>query len=188
MPSGIFNYLVNAVTGRIKHWNETNNVVVKEIWTRIEELPKPFTTVYKHFLISAGIVVESLVGPNRQSEGIIDIDLKELRVPQLRKFYALLLCYFVFLFYRTNPFLKKELQKHLLQVTREPDLARVLFSSLEKVGTLDMTQLSVEVWKKVVDTVGFGDEMHTGQWVCFGITAGNAYVEAAKVIRVELGL
>ena len=182
----IFSYLADVVSGRIRHWNETNNVIIKELWGKVENLPKPFDLVLRHFLVSAGIVVESLVGPNRRSKQILDIELKKISIQQFRHLYSVLLAYFCFMFYVVNPFLKEQLQRTLLEIVAEPQSVLKLLRSLERIGKLDMARLSGEVWDKVVDVTGFGTKDHAGQLVYFGMVAGHAYVEAAKRIKAEL--
>jgi len=62
---GVFGWLLDVLTGRIaqrNHWNETNNVVITEIWSRTDSLAKPQQPIFRSFLVSAGVVVEELIG------------------------------------------------------------------------------------------------------------------------------
>ena len=186
--SDFFGYLGDVFSGRIKRWTRTNNVVVSQMWHHAENLPQPFDIVLKKFLVSAGLVVESLLRPGRKSKGILEVNLKSISRCQFERLYSVLLAYFCFWLYVVNSFLKEDLQKALGDNVMDPELAVDVLSSLESAGRLDMGYLSGVVWEKVVEVIGCGHKDFAGQIAYFGIMAGQAYVDAVKQIKSELAM
>jgi len=37
----MFKYFRDVILGRIGHWNETNNTVVRELWNKLGDLDSP---------------------------------------------------------------------------------------------------------------------------------------------------
>ncbi len=94
-----FKYLRDIISGRVKHWNETNNAVVSDLWNKLENLDSPNALILKHFLVAANLVVESLMGFHKTKiREIIDVDPKKINIQQFRQLYCILLSYFAFLF------------------------------------------------------------------------------------------
>ena len=105
----LFKYLRDLVSGRIKYLNETNIPVVNELWNRLENLENPNALILKYFLVAAKSVVESLMTLYQENtEEIFSVNAKKLNIEQVRQLYCILLSYFTFLFYTSNPYLRKE--------------------------------------------------------------------------------
>ena len=105
----LFRYLKNVVSGRIKYLNETKNPVVIELWNRLDNLENPNALILKHFLVVVRLVVESLMTLyQKNTEGNFIDNPKKLNIKQVRQLYCILLSYFTFLFYTSNPYLKEE--------------------------------------------------------------------------------
>lgn len=182
-----FKYLRDVVSGRIKHCNETNNAVVGELWNKLENLESPNSLIIKHFLVAANLVVESLMGFQQSKiKEIIDIDPKKVNIQQFRQLYYILLGYFTFLFYTTNPYSKEEQQEALFQVIDQPELAKKLLQSLHKIGEVDMFAMGNKVWNEVVEIIGFGDKENFFQISLFIQISANRYGTA--VDNIKLGI
>ena len=186
---------LDIVTGRVAHWNSTNNVVITELWDRMEMLSEPQRKSLKSFLVSAGIVVESVIGPGNKAGSVgLRIDLKEISIKQFRDLYDTLLTYFVVIAVRANHQANqlvgasevdpldedKKLMLALERVVSNRVLSRELMVSLGLTGEVDMGQLGGKVWDQIVPILGAGDGHHPGQLVFFSLLAGRAYVEARK--------
>jgi len=185
----VFEYLKGVILGRIKHWNETNVVVINEVWSKLENLESPNSLILKHFLVGAEWVVKSLTGFQRPKiREIIDVDVKKLDVQQFRQLYSILLSYFTFLFYTINPYLRKEQKQVLFQAVEEVDLAKELLQALDKIGKLDMFLIGKEVWDKVVDVIGFGNKENFFQIVYFTKMSAKPYERAVDNIELETNI
>lgn len=183
----VFKYLRDVVSGRIKHWNETNNVVVSELWNKLENLESPNSLILKHFLVAAKLVVESLMGLQQlKIKEIIDIDPKKVNIQQFRQLYCILLSYFTFLFYTSNPYLKEQQKEALLQVVEKIELAKKLLESLHKIGKIDMFAIGNKVWNEVVEIIGFGDKENFFQISFFIKISANRYGTAVDNIKLEV--
>ena len=183
----VFEYLKGVISGRIKHWNETNVVVINELWNKLENLESPNGLILKHFLVGAGSVVKSLTGFQQPKiRELIDIDVRKLDVQQFRQLYCILLSYFTFLFYTSNPYLKKEQKQALFQVVGEVELAKELLQSLDKIGKIDMFVIGKEAWDKVVDVTGFGNKEHFLQITYFIRISALDYEIAVDNIELEM--
>lgn len=113
----------------------------------------------RHFLVAAGIVVESLMTLYQEDTGgIFSNNSKKLNIKQVRQLYCILLSYFTFLFYTSNPYLKEEQKQVLLQVVDGVELAKELFRSFDKIGKFDMFATGKEVWDSIVGVMDFGDK------------------------------
>jgi hypothetical protein len=181
-----FKHLRDAISGKIKHWNETNNVIVSELLNKSENLGSPHDLIFKQFNIAALLVVEKLIGFPDESVKIIDIDVKKISIHQFRQLYCVLLSYFAFIFYTSNPFLKEELKKALFTVTEEPKLIEKHLQSLDEIGKIDMMRIGGKVLDELVKIIGFGTRMDPGQLVAFTIFSAEIYKEAVKNIKAKL--
>lgn len=183
----VFKYLRDAVSGRIKHCNETNNLVVSELWNKLENLESPNSVIIKHFLVTANLVVESLMGFQQSKiKEIIDIDPKKVNIQQFRQLYCILLGYFTFLFYTTNPYSKQQQQEALFQVIDQPELTKKLLQSLDKIGKIDMFAIGNKVWSEVVEIIGFGDKENFFQIDYFIRISVKLYETAVDNIKLEI--
>lgn len=184
----MFKYLKDVISGRIKHWNETNNVVVTELWNRLEAMRNPSTMTLKHFLVAAGIVVDRLMGFERQMKvkAVIDIPCRKVSIEQFRQLYCILLSYFTFLFCTSNPHLKEEKKEALYELIDQPELAKKLLSSLDKIGKADMSNTAFEVWNNVVETIGFGQKDDFLQALYLMGILKEPYKGAVDNIKAEL--
>ena len=146
----LFKYLRDLVSGRIKYLNETNIPVVNELWNRSENLENPNALILKYFLVAAKSVVESLMTLYQENtEGIFSLNAKKLNIEQVRQLYCILLSYFTFLSYTSNPYLRKQQKQVLFQVIEEAESAKELLQSLDKIGKTDMFAIGKEVWDAV---------------------------------------
>lgn len=183
----LFRYLRNVVSGRIKYLNETNNPVVNELWNRLENLENSNALILKHFLVAVKLVVESLMTLYQENtEGIFSDNPKKLNIKQVRQLYCILLSYFTFLFYTSNPYLRKEQKQVLFQVVEEVELTKELFRSFDKIGKFDMFAIGKEVWDRVVDVIGFGDKENFFQICYFIRISAKPYETAVDNIKLEI--
>lgn len=183
----VFKYLRDVISGTIKHWNETNDVVVSELWNRLENLESPNSLILKHFLVAAKLVVESVMGFQQvKTKEIIDVDPKKVNIQQFRQLYCILLSYFTFLFYSSNRYLKEEQKEVLFQVIEEVELAKELLQSLDKIGKTDMFAIGKEVWDRVVDVIGFGDKENFVQIYFLIKISAKPYETAVDNIKLEV--
>lgn len=79
----------------MNHWNDTNDVVVNELWHKITVLDNYYKSIFQPFIVSASVLVESLMGPNSQSHDILVVDINEIKLGQFRQLYYVIICYFV---------------------------------------------------------------------------------------------
>jgi len=183
----LFRYLRDVVSGRIKYLNETNNPVVNKLWNGLENLENPNALILKHFLVAAELVVESLMTLYQENtEGFLSVNPKKLNIEQVRQLYCILLSYFTFLFYTSNPYLRKEQKQALFQVVEEVKLAKELLQSLDKIGKTDMFSIFKEVWQRVVDVIGFGDKENFLQISYFTKISAKPYETAVDNIKLEV--
>jgi len=200
----VFGWLLDVLTGRIYHWTGTNNVVIAEIWSRIDSLDEPQQPIFRSFLVSAGVVVEELIGPRNKSKKVgFHCNLKELSLEQFRDLYDVLLTYFVVFDSKSqaasekmlrniqeiearggsvnhNPEKWRKLKEPLKKVVSNQVLSEELIMSMGVMGELDAAQLGGHAWDRIVSILGCGDSLAAGQLIYFGTMAGRAYLEAVK--------
>lgn len=188
-------YLRDVISGRIKHWTRTNNVIVNELWNKLKDLKNSNDTIFKHFMISAAIVIENLMGMVQNKQTIIRIDCKKLNTEKFRQLYTIMLSYFSFLFNITTRSLKEkeDIKKVLVEVTNKPEIVQRIFQQLDKcysesTGEINMGALGGKIWDEIVEIIGFGEKMDPGKLVYFTMISGEAYKEAVKNIKAELNL
>lgn len=187
---GMFKYFRDVISGGIGYWNETNNTVVSELWNKLEDLDSPNDTIFKHFMVSAGIVIEDLMGMRKNENTIIKIDCKKVDTEKFRLLYTVILSYFSFLFNVTNRALKEDVKKALVEVTNRPEVVQRIFQQLSKcysksTGEINMTSLGGKIWDEIVEMTGFGEKMDPRQPIYFIMFSGEAYKEAVKDIKAE---
>jgi hypothetical protein len=172
----------------VSHWNNTNDAVVNELWYKAKNLDSFYKSIFQPFIVSASVLVESLIGPENQNKDILDIDLKKINLEQFRQLYYILVCYFVVLYYFTNPFLKDELKKALFKVLEESDFLKTILRDLDKLivnsrRKLKLGTIGGKVWEKVVGTIGLGSKDNPSQLVLFIMVSGEAYKQALINIK-----
>lgn len=181
---GVFKYLSDVISGRIKHLNETKNVVISDLWNKLEKIRAPNDFILKRLLVAVGWTADSLMGMHAAKvKRIVDIDPKEIDIEQFRQLYAVLLSYFVFLLYFTHPFLKDELRESLLELTDRPEIATRLLQSLDKIGKMDLLTIGTEVWRRVVKILGYDEEMNMVQISVFTELSFSEYKNAGDDIK-----
>jgi len=179
-------YLANVLSGRIKHRSETNGPVIAETWAKAEIFDPPFDIIFAQFIVSAEVVVETLVGPEGKSEKLLLTDPRKFDQHNFRCLYSALLAYFVFLSSTSTPFLKGALQWYLLQLQTAPNVGTRLLDSLNTMDPRHSTLTSAQVWDTVVDLGGFGSKESPSQLVFFSMTALSAYLAAVKAIKPKV--
>lgn len=172
----------------MSHWNNTNDVVVNELWHKTKGLDNYYKSIFQPFIVSASVLVESLMEPNSQSHDILVIDINEIKLGQFRKLYYVLISYFVVLLYFTNPFLKDDLKNALFKVTEDSDFVKNFLKDLDKMivnsrREINMGTTGGKLWNKVVDTIGFGSKNNPSQLYYFVMLSGEAYKEALVNIK-----
>ncbi len=188
----VFKHLSDAFSGKIYHWNETNNIIVNEIWQKIEKLEVPtHKMIFEQLFVSSSSVIEDLmeIGPNNSNtKKIINIDIKKINIEQFRQLHSILLSFFIFIFYTTNPFLKKDLDKILFEVIEEKDLAKGFLKALCKVDKekINMDFINNKTWDYFVDITHFGNKNNLGQLVYFSMIVLQNYNYAAENIKQKL--
>jgi len=174
-------YLADALSGRIRHWNKTNNLVIAELWSRAEKLQEPRNQILKDFIVSAGLLTEALFVRAQGSKSLIHANPKKLTVDQFRKLYDVLLTYFVFVFRATNPDRSEQIRIALLRVVSDSKLADdihagcVLQSLGNKEAKMQLTRASSWVWSQVAEIIGAGDPQSPAQWAWFSIVTSQLY-------------
>jgi len=96
-------WLLNVLTGRICHWNDANNSYLSALVDRAKQFPPAIEPLFTQFTFASYIVVDSLVGPNKESKRIIKKDLKSITAEQFRALHNLNIWTFVALFGLQNP-------------------------------------------------------------------------------------
>ncbi len=168
--------------------DDTNDVVVNELWHKTKDLDNYYKSIFQPFIVSASVLVESLMDPNSQSQDILVIDINEIKLGQFRKLYYVLISYFVVLSYFTNPFLKDDLKNALFKVTENSDFVKNFLKDLDKMKAnsrreINMGTIGGKVWNKVVDTIGFGSKNNPSQLYYFAMLSGEAYKQALVNIK-----
>lgn len=183
----VFKYLRDVVSGRIKHRNKSEGVVVDELWRKAEKLESPYASILENFIVSAGHVAEWLIWPEEKSETNIDINMKKIGLQEIRQLYCVLLSYFVFMFSYHAPLAsKEELKEALFKVTDQPNLAKAIFQALSKTGEINSYSVESIVWGEIVKILGSGDKKDPMQLVGFGMVLSGALTVALKEIGQEL--
>jgi hypothetical protein len=183
----VLKYLRDVVSGRIKHRNRTEGVVINELWSTVENLEKTHVPIFQSFIVSAGHVAEWLIWPEEKTEANINIDIKKIGLQQVRQLYFVLLSYFIFMFSYHAPLASKEkLKKALFEVTNQSNLAKAIFQDLSKTGVIDSYSVESIIWGEIVKILGSGDKRDPIQLVAFGMVLSGALSVALKEITEEL--
>ena len=190
---GMFKYCRDVISGKIGYYNRIKIPLDNELWKKIGDLYNPNDMIFKNFIVSAGIVIDDLMGMSKNEQKIIKIDCKKIDKEKFLQLYTIILSYFVFLFKITNKSPKKDIKEALIEVTNRPEVVQRIFQQLSKcysksTGELNMASLGGKIWDEIVEMTGFGEKMDPGQLVYFIMISGEAYKEAAKDIKAEINL
>ena len=94
-------HIKNIITGKVKHQNTVNNIVVNEINIRIDKLPKHYQNEFNLLLASCGMVIE-----NYFYSEISFVNFKSYKLEQFSVFYSSLMMFYSFLYTSNFPKLK----------------------------------------------------------------------------------
>jgi hypothetical protein len=184
---GMFKYFRDVISGKIGYYNRIKIPLDNELWKKIGDLDSPNDMIFKNFIVSAGIIIDDLMGMSKNEQTIIKIDCKKVDKEKFLQLYTVILSYFSFLFKVTNRSPKKDIKKALVKVTNRPEVVQRVFHQLNKcysksIGELNMGSLGGKIWDDIVEITGFGKKMDPGQVVYFIMFSGEAYKEAVKDI------
>ena len=190
----MFRHLRDILSGRIAHFNDVSEPVLNELWNNLANLESANRLVFKHFIVAAARVAESLLLPDRRPLKSLRIDVKKLTAYQLRRLHCVLLSYFTFVFYTINPLLTQDVERALFELTEAPELTNSVLRSLCKIGKIQfgdprehhMFRVVSTVWGHVVAIIGHGSKHDIAHILYFlGISHGPL-LKTLENIKLEL--
>ncbi len=188
----LLRHLRNAVSGRARYWDRTDNSVVSKLWNKLEDLENPNKTIFQHFIVSAGIVIKELIGMGKMKQTIINVDCRKIDIERLCQLYVIMLCYFSFLFNTVNKSLKESVEKELVKLTDSPELVQRIFRELGKHYSKSMAELNIgslggRIWDEIV-RITKSDATNPKQFIYFITISSELYKEAMQSIKMELDI
>jgi hypothetical protein len=108
------NYVQGVLSGKVGHWNETNNRVVSEMVERTKALDPFASMVYGFLVLAANETVEGLIGYQR--EPLLKTELKKVSLDHFKRIYMVLLAFFNAMFINSNPPVAQALNEGFLAV------------------------------------------------------------------------
>jgi hypothetical protein len=93
----------NVISGRFRHWNDTNNAYVSALVERAQQFPPAIEPLFIQLTAASYVVVDSLVGPDQGRKRIIKKDSKQITAEQFRSLHHLNIWTFMALFGYQNP-------------------------------------------------------------------------------------
>jgi hypothetical protein len=189
--TGFFKYLMYVISPRKRHWGQTHDSVVGNLWNKLEGLEGPNNTIFRNFIVAAVVVIEDLMGMGEEGNTPIKIDCKKINKEKFCQLYTIILSYFSFLFSITNKWSKEDAKKALVEVTDRPELVHRILQLLRahysrSTGEINMGLLGGKIWDEIVEITEFDKKMDIEQFTYFVTLSGESYTRAIKKIKAEL--
>lgn len=134
-----------VATGRIRHWNDTNNLLIADLWGLVETYDEPMRTALRTSLVSAMQLVERMLGPEVGRNGWIAVDLLTLDRADLQAVYAILVDVFLAFEGILNRALKPSIPPIMNRLFGKPHVAPHITSLLENSPT-DFERAANATW------------------------------------------
>ena len=83
--------IFKIISGEIKKWNTTNNIVVKELYDKLTSLDGAMKIIFKHLLVSTDVFLSELFGINSSKT---KIPLQNKEIEQFYKLYSLIITFY----------------------------------------------------------------------------------------------
>jgi len=182
---------ISEETTRMFHdvyWDNLNIVVFDKFISEITTLESSVDIIFPNLLTA---VQGTLVTLFEVQKSVNNTNLKKkIKIEEFSDLYTILLCYFSFLFYTTNPPLKEEMKEALLEMAEEPNFTKKILQSLEKTSTkskkLDMQRAGSKVWKEITAILGPNVDSSASQLVAFTEVSVDFYMKAVDEITESL--
>lgn len=142
-------WLSNVVSGRIRHWNDTNNSVVTVLWQRCGGLSAEGQAVYKEIIASSASLADRLLGPDRGSNRLLSVDPKAVSKSEFARLHNIQVAAMAGMFAAINPFLRDSLQAALSTLTAHDPEATDIFREYAS-ATPDLKSAGPALWSRLV--------------------------------------
>jgi len=150
----------NILSGTTAKWNQTNNLVIKEMFEKLNDFNFTIHIIFKHLLVSTDLFASELFGI-ANTNPIFNLSNKELI--HFKKFYSLIISFYAYNIALNNKSISEvilnslplfcldsETVKETIKIfnkfskTEQSELSKVGFKILEKTSQLLNENLSVE--------------------------------------------
>ncbi len=147
--------------------------------------------IFKHFIVSAGFIIEDIMGMGQKKQSIIRIDCKTINSEGFYQLYSVLISYFSFVFGVINRDLREAVKNTAAEVTDRPQTIQEISKKLTKhysksTGEIKLNVLGGQVWDEIAEITKYGDRNNPGKLIYFIQVSGEALKEALKRINADL--
>jgi len=153
----LINKLKNIFNGRIAKWNQTNNLVVKEMFENLSKLDGSVEIIFKHFLVSADLFASELFGISGND---YIFNLSKADIFKFKKFYAVVISFYAYNIALKNKSIYEELMSSLPLFCPDQESINETIRIFNKFSKTEQLELS-KVGFKVLDSIGkvFGENI-----------------------------
>jgi len=183
--------LLNSITGRRSHWDNTFNPVINAMWQKAEQLPNPLNIIMNHFIGSAVYFIEVITNmSNQESNKVIRVDCRCLNKEKFHIILSVTLSFFVFIFVAMNRWIKEDLMRALHEVTGDPDVTNQTMQLLamhysRSKGPPDMQILSAKIWDRFTELTHYQKAQYPDKTAFFMLALSNIYVDSVRGIKED---
>jgi hypothetical protein len=175
--------------GQTRHFAEHHDLIVNELWPRLQLLPQGYPQeLFKQLFVTSSVLVERFVGMNSGEQSSSAVDCRTVNADGYRRLYFTLLAYFVFQLMLINPAIQDIYLCWLALFCGASDDQRVLLARLRRVQTfITGTGGGHEVWKALMQVLKPGErtEADPGGFGEFMILAAGGLNAALQCLKQQ---
>lgn len=151
--------LKNIFSGKTSKWNQTNNIVIKEMFENLNKLDATIQIIFKHLLISTDLFASELFGITNDNS-VFNISNKELI--QFKKFYSLIISFYSYNIAFKNKSISEDILTSLPNFCLDDETVKETIKIFNKFSKAEQSELS-KVGFKVLEKVSqiFDDRLTT---------------------------
>ena len=148
---GLFQSLVDILSGRRYHKNTTNNVVLSNLWRRCSVLPA-HQELFREYVVSASVVADEFFFSPEHPKEII---AKDYSIAQFQHFYESVIAFRAFASGVVAPELRPGLRRCLSELVMDRERVEILLVELDAHGGVDRAGAGL-VYEHLINEAGVG--------------------------------
>ncbi len=146
----MINKLKDIFSGRTAKWNQTNNIVVKEMFENLKNLDGMIEVIFRQLLISTDLFASELFGIGG-SHTVFDLSKTDIK--KFKKFYTIVISFYAYNIALKNKSIYEEMMDSLQLFCLDQELINATIRIFHKFSKTEQLELS-KVGFKVLDSIG----------------------------------
>ena len=142
-------WIGNVITGRFRHWNNTNNAQFTKLWERCAHLSPAMQIVFEEFLLASLSLVDLLLGPDKGRARLLRIDSLNVAQEQFVRLHCVQIAFVAGQYAALNKSMRSYIEDALKAVTASDAASLEIFRSQAEMP-INLNQSVPALWKYVV--------------------------------------